>query len=487
MEIFTLKQSNVIMKKLSIVVLVVFSILLQTNEIFAHKRAKYNIVIDTDAGVDDFRAITIFCASPDFNINCITTVDGVLDPQTGANYISNLMKIYHHEGIPIGAGINNKVDKKYEKHAVPYWQNLFPKIEPVDFESAVDVMGQAIANEQGKTIIIACGPLSNIAEMLEKYPDNAAKIQMVIWYAHWDNTPKGYNHEKDETAYGRVMAHEIIFKMISSDSLKYSSEFDDVCLSINSVYAQTFCKFNGSTKWENTNMWDELLPLSLINSNLFTEYLMDGYTLNVDPQKNIFPDIIISSVLNSERPTAGVVFNELPSSGFMLMLDVESIAPELIAKHGYTEFKITSLTSEIHSHMGIYSILGAKTGLRIMEYLHAGLDEIEIVSYAGFEPPISCFNDGLQIGTGSTIGYGTISVDTTQGIKPAVLVKYNGRKILFSIKPELTTEIRNDVGKLIKDYGLESEMYWIKLRELSISKYWLGKSRFDILDIQELE
>jgi pyrimidine-specific ribonucleoside hydrolase len=234
-------------------------------------------------------------------------------------------------------------------------------------------------------------------------------------------------------------------------------------------------------------MWDELLPLSLINSNLFTEYLMDGYTLNVDPQKNIFPDIIISSVLNSEKPTAGVVFNEVPSSGFMLMLDVESIASELIAKHGYTEFKITSLTSEIHSHMGIYSILGAKTGLRIMEYLHAGLDEIEIVSYAGFEPPISCFNDGLQVGTGSTIGYGTISVDTTQGIKPAVLVKYNGRKILFSIKPELTTEIRNDVGKLIKDYGLESEMYWIKLRELSISKYWLGKSRFDILDIQELE
>jgi len=37
----------------------------------------------------------------------------------------------------------------------------------------------------------------------------------------------------------------------------------------------------------------------------------------------------------------------------------------------------------------------------------------------------------LQVGTGSTIGYGTISVDTTKQIYPAVLVSYNNRKILF--------------------------------------------------------
>ncbi|MDY0142907.1 MAG: FmdE family protein, partial [Bacteroidales bacterium] len=128
---------------------------------------------------------------------------------------------------------------------------------------------------------------------------------------------------------------------------------------------------------------------------------------------------------------------------------------------------------------------GAKTGLRIMEYLHAGLDEINLVSFAGYTPPLSCFNDGLQVGTGSTIGYGTITVDESKDKTPSVLVKYNGREILFSLKPEVVDEIIKDISSLVKQYGLESEMYWSVLREKSIEKYWLGMSRFDILDIEE--
>jgi pyrimidine-specific ribonucleoside hydrolase len=120
-----------------------------------------------------------------------------------------------------------------------------------------------------------------------------------------------------------------------------------------------------------------------------------------------------------------------------------------------------------------------------MEYLHAGLDEIFLVSFAGYNPPVSCFNDGLQVGTGSTIGYGTISVAETAEIMPRVIVKYNGREIIFTLKDEVIAEIKNDVGHLIKTYGLESELYWIKLREISIEKYWLGMSRYDILEIEE--
>lgn len=64
--------------KLFLILLLALLCFAQTS--FAHKRAKYNIVIDTDSGIDDFRAITLFCASRDFNINCITTVDGVFGP-----------------------------------------------------------------------------------------------------------------------------------------------------------------------------------------------------------------------------------------------------------------------------------------------------------------------------------------------------------------------------------------------------------------------
>lgn len=473
------------MKKLVFILAIL--LLANANEIFAHKRAKYNIIIDTDAGIDDFRAITYFMASGDFNINCITTVDGILDPITAVNYISLLQKKYHHEGIPLGAGELTQASKKYTGHALPIWEQLFPDIEPAKINNAIELLDFSIKNENKKTIFVCLGPLTNIAGLLKKYPENNPKIEMILWFSEWDGTPEGYNYNQDKEAYKFITDNKIPLKIVTSSEFAYESDFCDICKEINSVYAQQISDFFCLPDSQKVYYWDELLPLYLLHPTLFTEERVSDFSSIVQPIKENHFDFLVSGLLNSNKPQAGVVYNELPTSGFMLINDVDVNSEKLVEKHGYPEFKIVSLTSEIHSHMGVYSILGAKTGLRIMEYLHAGLDEIEIISYAGFDPPISCFNDGLQVGTGSTIGYGTISVDTSKTAQPSVLVKYNRREILFSIKPEIASEVTNDVSQLVKKHGLDSEMYWIKLRELSITKYWLGMSRFDILQITEIK
>ena len=41
--------------------------------------------------------------------------------------------------------------------------------------------------------------------------------------------------------------------------------------------------------------------------------------------------------------------------------------------------------------LGIYSIIGAKMGLRTREYFDVGLDELLVVSYAGSQPPLTKF------------------------------------------------------------------------------------------------
>ncbi|MDD3858598.1 MAG: nucleoside hydrolase [Bacteroidales bacterium] len=473
------------MKELVLIILSAL-ILSQSNNLYAHKRAKYNIVIDTDAGIDDFRAITYFCASKDFNINCISTVDGVLDPQIGAEYISRLLKIYHHEGIPIGFGSNFDASKQYSKHALSFWEKMFNDIIIQPRPSAIELLDFSIKNEKARTIIIALGPLSNIAELIEKYPENAIKIETILWYCNFSDNPDGYNYKQNIKAYEYIITNKIPLKIISGSGQVYEEDFLLFCNQINSVYAKTLSEFFAVQTKHSSYYWDELSTLYLLYPNMFQEDIISDFTHKITLQPTSLPDILVTAILNSDKPDEGVVFNEIPISGFMLKTDIDNVSKLLIEKHGYTEFKIAALTSEIHSHMGIYSILGAKTGLRIMEYLHAGLDEIELISYAGFIPPISCFNDGLQVGTGSTIGYGTISVDTVMPIKPAVLVKYNGRKILFNIKQEIVNEAENDVLQLVKAHGIESEMYWIKLREISILKYWLELSRFDILEIEEI-
>jgi pyrimidine-specific ribonucleoside hydrolase len=471
------------LKFLMIFLLIIFS----TTFLYAHKFAKYNIVIDTDAGIDDFRAITYFMASRDYNINCITTVDGILEPHIAGSYMSEIKKIYHHEGIPVGIGKNFNASKKYLNHAKPYWINFLPNVQDYKLEPAVDLLYNSITNEKKRTIIVAMGPLSNISELLTQYPELAHKIEIILWYTEFDEVPKGYNYEQNPEAYKTIRKNDIPIKIISGNDYKFSDDFFDACKELNSTYSKSIANFFEGYKAQNYYLWDDFLPLYLSYPTMFSEKRIEEYLIKIEPLPNSFYDILITSILNSEKPDEGVVFNEVPTSGFLLRKDIRDVADELLKRHGYVEFKIALLTSEMHSHMGIYAIIGAKMGLRIMEYLHAGLDEIEIVSYAGNITPISCFNDGLQIGTGSTIGHGTIRLDTTQNIKPAAMVIYNNRKLLFSIKPEIISEIRKDVGAIIKVHGLDSELYWSTLRDVAIEKYWLKLNRFDIFDIENIE
>ena len=125
-------------------------------------------------------------------------------------------------------------------------------------------------------------------------------------------------------------------------------------------------------------------------------------------------------------------------------------------------------------------------GLRILEYLHVGLDEVSIVSNAGSEPPISCLNDGLQIGAGTTLGYGAIAISNAGDVSPSAVVTYNGRKLLFKVKDEVKREIASDVMALIQKHGLESDVYWSEIRRIAIEKYWKEKSRFEIFEVEEM-
>ncbi len=41
---------------------------------FSHNKAKYHVIVDTDGGIDDFRAICMLLASPEIEVIAITLV-----------------------------------------------------------------------------------------------------------------------------------------------------------------------------------------------------------------------------------------------------------------------------------------------------------------------------------------------------------------------------------------------------------------------------
>ena len=154
----------------------------------------------------------------------------------------------------------------------------------------------------------------------------------------------------------------------------------------------------------------------------------------------------------------------------------------IIEKYGLEEWKACLLTNELHRHLGIYSLIGAKMGIRAREILEAPFDTLEVVSLAGNSPPLSCMNDGLQVSTGASLGRGTIKIsDGSPQPQPAAIFIYKNQELTLRIKNELLNRIRADINAALKEFGGLNAEYFAYIRKLSID-YWLELDRRQIFD-----
>ena len=72
-------------------------------------KSQYYVIVDTDCGLDDFRAICLLLSSPNVRILAITTSDGVIDATNGFYKVKSLLNEMHHEGILVGCNPDQAV------------------------------------------------------------------------------------------------------------------------------------------------------------------------------------------------------------------------------------------------------------------------------------------------------------------------------------------------------------------------------------------
>jgi pyrimidine-specific ribonucleoside hydrolase len=156
---------------------------------------------------------------------------------------------------------------------------------------------------------------------------------------------------------------------------------------------------------------------------------------------------------------------------------------QIIQRHGLEEWKAVLLTNELHRHLGMWSIIGAKMGMRAREVLGAPFDELEVVSFSGYKPPFSCISDGLQVSTGASLGRATIT-NTHLG-QPEALFIYKRSRLRLSVKPEVKAQVGKVIRELSKKYGFRSHQYFHELDKISV-KYWLEWDRNRIFE-EDLE
>lgn len=91
----------------------------------------------------------------------------------------------------------------------------------------------------------------------------------------------------------------------------------------------------------------------------------------------------------------------------------------------------------LHGHLGPFLVAGIRMGLLALRLLNSsGYFGLSAESEAGRTTPLSCLNDGVQIGSGCTAGKGNLRV-IGEG-KPRVrFVADDGREIAIEVRREI--------------------------------------------------
>lgn len=145
-------------------------------------RERIPILLDTDIGsdVDDAFALGLALTNPALDLRGVTTVSG--EAENRAWIVCRFLTAVGRRDIPVAWGRDPQPDQpvnwqiQYRRHpAVIYNRN----VKPVK-ESAVELLYSRLKAEPGKLTIVAVGPLTNVARLLNEHPDCHLWIKRIV-------------------------------------------------------------------------------------------------------------------------------------------------------------------------------------------------------------------------------------------------------------------------------------------------------------------
>ena len=145
------------------------------------------VLIDTDAGSDDFMAIAFLLSHPSVRIEAITVANGMAHVEPGARNLVRLLELAGRREIPVFAGRSAPLRGKAEFPAE--WRRISDELPGVMLPAtsrqpvrrrAADYLIERLKNGRQPVRILALGPLTNLGEALQRDPSVAAGIQEIV-------------------------------------------------------------------------------------------------------------------------------------------------------------------------------------------------------------------------------------------------------------------------------------------------------------------
>lgn len=191
-----------------------------------------------------------------------------------------------------------------------------------------------------------------------------------------------------------------------------------------------------------------------------------------------------SAHMTGPQGAGKLMFKQFPTDPSVFTPPVAQLLENgIIERYGLEEFAAIVLTNELHQHIGIYTVLGAKMGIHAREVLRAPTRSIHVVMETTKKQPFACTLDGVQMAIGSTYGQNLIEVGENDQPAVAGTFTWEGRQVRLALQPEFQEKLRAIIMAAREAHGDLTIAYFDEI-EQHCYKIWSDWDRARIFDIE---
>lgn len=416
------------------------------------------IVVDTDMGLDDVRALFALLAA-DIDIHAIVTVEGSAAVGKGTDNLVGLLESIPRTDILVCRGTISPL------HEPPPWRHTantlggstFPPPRRLESRAATPGgLAHILEREKETFFYLVLGPLCNIASLIREYPESISVIE-TVWIpvkVDRDGAVTGWNLRWDPKAAASVlrgMPDVVLIDLSDAGSIDAQK-----------ILAETVDHPHGAAGHAPAARWiartfpdkdtarthfflhDELAAAALIAPELIS-ISNEAYRASFAASGGITLDTLAEGNIRIARIRDLARAVDLLKSLWQSPIHAGH-------EHGADDREIPTelLLRTFHGHLGPYVVLGYRMGTLALERTGStGHFGISAEVHSILEPPPSCLIDGVQLGSGCTLGKRNITVRETSGPAFVLFTADGGIKIRIALRagvPELVTRLVDGLG-----------------------------------------
>lgn len=283
------------------------------------------IIIDTDPGVDDALAFLLALASPEIQLEALTTTQGNVTLEKATRNALSVLELTHASHIPVVSGSVLPLVQPLRASAHVHGESGLgnaqlpePQIKPVP-QHAVDYLIQRVLDEPGEISIFPIGPLTNLAMAIRKEPRfaNAVKELVIMGGAileHGNITPQAeFNIYVDPHAAHIVFHSGIPITLIPLDvthKCLLLQEHVDRLMKISSPIStfikdviEVYIKYSSEFGYSGCALHDPLTLATILAPELLT---LKEFYVDVDISGGVSMGKTFADILNTTKKPANM-------------------------------------------------------------------------------------------------------------------------------------------------------------------------------------